>query len=849
MPFDEYLDLPDKDDEIETEVTSDGGMIARIGDNQPPEPMADEGFYRNLAVVLPEMVLNRLASDLMTKIDQDKEARKKRDAQYEEGMRRTGLGNDAPGGAQFEGASKVVHPALVEACIDGEARLMKELWPPSGPVKPKILGEVTHEKQEKADRKVAWMNRQLTTLMKEARSVTETTLMQVMLGGSQFVKLWFDHRLMRPRMQFVGVDRILLPAAADDYYSSFRKTFMDKMAEVEFRQRVDSDQYRDLKLSAPSMQPEPTKTETANKKIEGVEDTGTNIDGEREVYEVTTFVDITQDMMDVLDIEEQGKLYPYILSIDFESKRVLSMYRDWEEDDPLCEPIEHIFEFPMIPWRGPYSLGFCQIIGGLSGAMTGALRALLDSAHIANVQGGLILKGAGTSGQSKKAQPGEFVEIDGNMAADDIRKLVMQFNTKEPSNVLYLLLGNLVEMAKGVVRTSLDESPADERNKNVPVGTQLSRVEEGLVVFSAIHGRTHTAFNRLLEGLHRINRMYLREPIKVDLKGKEIMVYPRDFQGPVDVQPVSDPTIYSDQQRFGQISAVEMSAMALSQNPIYAGLYDMRAIQARKLKLWKVPDPEELLPKKPEPHELNPINENLAMGLGQPVAVFPDQDHLAHIAAHFDFAMHPALGSNPIIFPKFMPGFLKHVSEHMLYHYVACTNDLVTDHAGMPAARLFSKDDDEVKRELDQLLAMAGRIVSTDLTPVFQNLVPILQAGMQKLQSMMPPPPMDPGAAALKAAGDETKRKTAADETKGKTDAAKIMNDQRKLDLLDEKQQMDATAKQETLESQEQIADAKNQTTMDTSLLETTTAKEIAGQKIAHDQTTQLRDGASLSKS
>jgi hypothetical protein len=473
----EYVAL-EPGDNIETEPDDDGGMTAFLPeeDDEPERAELEGGFYGNLATALPDIVLNRISTDLLMKIDQDKEARKERDKQYEEGIRRTGLGKDAPGGAEFEGASRVVHPSLVEACIDGESRLMKELWPPSGPVKPKIIGESTQEKVDKADRKVRWMNYQLTTLMKEARPTTEETLTQVMLGGSQFIKLWFDHRLKRPRMEFVGVDQIYLPAKAKNYQSSFRRTFDDTVSAVEFQQRVQSGQYRDLKLAAPAMEPEKSNAKKATDKIEGVEDGGINIDGARTIYEVMSYLEVTEDMAEHLDGgEEVGNLYPYLISIDLASRQVLSLYRDWEEEDRTFEPIEHIFEFPMIYWRGPYSIGFGQIIGGLSGASTGALRALLDSAHINNMQGGLVLKGSGTGGQSRKAQPGEYIEIESNQEQPDIRSQVLPFQTKEPSATLFQLLGALIDMTKGVVRTSLDESAIDT-NANTPVGTQLSRV-------------------------------------------------------------------------------------------------------------------------------------------------------------------------------------------------------------------------------------------------------------------------------------------------------------------------------------------------------------------------------------
>ncbi|MBU6430612.1 MAG: hypothetical protein KGR26_16460, partial [Cyanobacteria bacterium REEB65] len=348
----------------------------------------------------------------------------------------TGLGKDAPGGAQFEGASKVVHPMLTEACVDYEAHIIKELWPlgSTGPVRPNIVGTVTEDKSEKAKRKTEFMNYQLNTQIKEARDTVEETLVQSPLGGAGFIYLWWDPRLMRPAMQFVPMDKVYLPANASSSYAAKRRTFSDTISEVELRQRMESGLYRRVPLGSAPMMPETSKAQQANDKIEGVKrDSVANVDGDREIYIVSTYLDVSADMADTLDYEDQGMIYPYLITIDVNSRQVLGFYRNWEEGDDTRQAIDSLFEFPFVPWRGAYPIGFPQMIGGLSGAATGALRALLDSAMQANMQGGLILKGSGTSGQTKTAQPGEFIEIDGGVEADDVRKKVMQFNTKEPS--------------------------------------------------------------------------------------------------------------------------------------------------------------------------------------------------------------------------------------------------------------------------------------------------------------------------------------------------------------------------------------------------------------------------------
>lgn len=837
----EYMDIADDPDTILFgDTDEDGGNIVYLEQPAQDDEPVEGTFFENLAEVLEDSVMEGVATDLLRKIEDDKEGRKKRDEQYEEGIRRTGLGKDAPGGADFEGASKVVHPMMTEACVDYESRIIKEIFPPSGPVKAKILGIPTKEKTERAERKVEHMNYQITTQIKEAFSVMETTLTQVPLGGSQFIKQWWDHRLMRPRWQFVGVDDIYLPVSAADFASSPRRTVVEKIGAVEFKQRIEQGLYREVQASAPAAAPDQSKTAKANDKVEGVDDTSLNIDGTREIYEVMTYLEVTDDMTDVLQHEESGKLYPYILAIDVTTKKVLSWYRDWEEEDDTREPIEHVFEFPFIPWRGAYSIGLPQIIGGLSAAATGALRALLDSAHINNVASGVIKKGSGTSGQNSRPQPGELIEIDAGLETDDIRKVVMPFPFNGPSPVLFQLLGFLVDAAKGTIRTSMDED-AINTNANTPVGTQLSRVEEGLVVFSSIHGRIHKAFNRLLAGLHRLNKLYLpEEALKIDLDGQEIMVSRADYEGPCDIQPVSDPTIYSDQQRMWQITAIQQRA---SMAP---GLYNVRKVEERFLKLMKVVDPDELLMPMPEAHELNAVNECMAMALGQPVKTFPEQDHLAHIQVHADFMKSPALGMNQVIAPKYLPAALAHIAEHVIMFYVEHTMDIVRKAAEVDPSELES-DEDDIKKLYDTLLAAASTTVIPNIEKAVAGLQPVIAQAMQALQALAPKPPLDPAvAAATQASMAETQRKGAADQAGNAIDQAKLALQEKMAQAKTMTDQQRNAAMFQRNQITQDTAMQSNQTKMDIAQVDTQTARDIASAKITEGVHSNLSDGASF---
>ena len=801
-----------------------------LGDNAEEIQPQDAEFYRNLAETIPEPALQRLASDLLRKIEEDKSARSKRDEQYEEGIRRTGLGNDAPGGAEFQGASRVVHPMMTKACIDYQSRVISELMPATGPCKEMIIGTPDKEKEERAERVARHMSWQLTQQIKEARSVLEVTFSQVPLGGSQYVRLVWDHGQRRPRMDFVPIDKVYVPFGAADFYSASRRTYVETIDRTELRKRTEAGMYRDLDLSDPSDEPEESKTEKANRKVEGLDDPGMNLDGDREVMETTTSIEVGDDWD--LDIEEPGGFYPYLISIDKSSRKVLAIYRDWERDDEALEPIEHLFEFPFIPWRGAYSIGFPQIIGGLSAAATGALRALMDSAHANNASTGFVLTGSGVSGQTRTPAIGELVEINAGLEADDIRKRILMAPFNQPSPVLFQLLGFCVDAGEGVVRTSLDNTPEAQGNSNVPVGTQLSRVEQGLKVFGAVFGRAHAAFNRLLEGLYRLNRLYLPDEVREDIEGGEVFVRRSDYDGACIVKPVSDPSVYSEQQGLARIQAIQQRAALLPQ------VYDIRKVEERFLQRIKESDWESLLVENAEPEEMNAVNENLAMTQGKPVKVFPEQNHMAHLQSHLAFMASPILGGNPILAPVYLPQALKHISGHAIYYYVKETMDVVHRAAQQDPKELVTNDP-AIKALFDQLLAAASAHSIPAVSAALQPAAPIVQQAMQMMQSLAPKPPIDPALAAVQAAAAETQRKAAVDQQTGQLQIAQHQADQAQA-------QHDNAMEAAALEMKRYNAQLTAETKLKTTQENNETALRIAMARLMNDGPSNFTDGGSL---
>lgn len=740
------VDIPFEDSEVEE--LPDGSAIIKIEQETTVEVGTD--FYENLAESLDVWALDKIALRYLDLIEKDRQARSDRDKQYEDGLRRTGLGNDAPGGANFNGASKVVHPVMAEACIDFASRAIKEIFPPDGPVRTKIIGEVTPSKQEVAERKRDWNNWQLTEQIKEYRDEKEQLLTQLPMGGSQYLKMWYDPLEKRPRAEFVAIDNILLPFAATNFYTAQRVTEQQDITALEFQNRMSSGLYIDVNYVRPSEEPEETKAEKANNKIEGRTDSGENIDGLRRVYHIYTYLELEDDPI------SEGKIAPYILMVDEMNSEVLGLYRNWEEGDKRMSKLDWIIEYKFIPWRGAYAIGLPHLIGGLSAALTGALRALLDSAHINNAATMLKLKGAKISGQSTQVEVTQVAEIEGAPGVDDVRKIAMPMPFNPPSPVLYELLGWLTNQTKGVVSTS-EEKIADI-NSNAPVGTTQALIEQGAQVFSSIHARLHESQKRVLQVLNRINRWYLQDQLESHDIPEGLQVTQEDFDNNSDVQPVSDPNIFSETQRMAQNQAILQLA---TQNP---DLYDRRAVQRRILKQMKVPEIAELLPDPQSASEHNAAEENIKMSLGQYASAFPHQDHLAHIQTHFAFFEDPMFGSNPIIAPAFLPKFIEHIKQHITLWYMNQMNDYIK--TSMPV----DVDTDKYPQlapEVDKAYAYASQHVKIDSQQTFEKVMGVIEKAMQMYQQMnqQQQPPLDPDAQAyLQASTAETERKRAKDQ-------------------------------------------------------------------------------------
>jgi hypothetical protein len=778
LPEGESVELEDSTNTVED--TEDGGAIIRMeNEEDEKEHLA---HFANIVDEVDQSELEVAVNDLLDKIDKDKEAREKRDKQYEEGLRRTGLGDDAPGGAQFTGANKVVHPMLVEACVDFSARFMKEVFPPNGPVKSKINGQLDKQKVMKAQRKADFMNWQLTQQIPEFRSELEQLSTQLPLGGGQYLKFFWNPQYRRPTCEFIAIDDVYLPFAATNFYTSERKTHVQYITEMEYRKRVKSGMYRDVDVGMPE-DPEFSKSSQANDKIEGRKDTSYNEDGLRTIFEIYTFLDFGDGTE------------PYIISIDKSSGEALALYRNWDVEDELRRELEWIVEFPFVPWRGAYPIGLTHMIGGLSGAATGALRALLDSAHIQNIPTLLKLKG-GPGGQTINLQPTEVVELEGGAMVDDVRKLAMPLPFNGPSPTLFQLLGFLVDAGKGVVQTSFEK--LSDANPNQPVGTTMALIEQGMVVFSSIHSRLHNSMEKCFKILHRIDSAYLTEE---DIEAHEsgIEINPEDFDGPMDVIPVSDPAIFSETQRFAQIQAIMQRAAQVPQ------LYDPRKVEEMFLRAMKVPTDEVLQPA-PASEDMDPVSENVAAAMGRPVYVLPQQDHMAHLKTHLAFLQSPLFGSNPAITKTYLYPIANHLKDHLLNYY------LVEAHNAVDEAQREELIPDEAADQVNVILQVQ-QLIEQQMGGFAEQLAQITEMAQQFAPQPQLPPDNSMQIAQLNAQlqGQVLQQRAQTDQARMQLDQQKMATDlQLEQQKISMQQQKDVTQ----LQNEQFKQQAENERTM-----------------------------------
>ena len=522
------------------EYTNEDGEKVRVDIDQEETEKEEEAFesnhYSNLAEELDEIQVRGIGKDLIKAFEDDKSSRKEWEDQYSKGLKMLGVvvedRNDP-----FPGASGVHHPLMSEAATQFQARAIAEMFPAGGPVKTQIMGKNSDKKIEQAQRVQDFMNYQVTSQITDYFNELDQMLFFLALSGSAFKKIYFDNTLDRICSKFVPAEEFVISYNNTDLETADRYTQVMKISQNELKKYQISGFYRDINLSRNQSDGKDQDTvEQTMQRLEGM--TPSMADKMHTLLEVHADLDLGED--------ESGLALPYIVTIDYDTTQVLSIRRNWKEDDTLRKKITYFIHYKYLPGLGFYGFGLIQSIGGLQHASTGALRALLDSAAFANLNGGFRAKGARIEGGDITVSPGEWVEVEAY--GDDLRKSFIPLPFKEPSPTLLQLLGVLTESGRRFA--SIADAMVGDSAGSGPVGTTIAIIEQGSKVFSAIHTRLHQAQGREFQLIYKLNGEYLDDEYPYDVIGERKTVRRKDFDSAINVVPVSDPNIFSQAQRI-----------------------------------------------------------------------------------------------------------------------------------------------------------------------------------------------------------------------------------------------------------------------------------------------------------
>ena len=637
------------------QFTNDQGEKVNVDVDQDETEKDEEVFesnhYSNLAEELDEKQIALVGKDLVKAYQDDKSSRKNWEDQYSKGLRMLGVvveDRQDP----FPGASGVHHPLLAEAATQFQARAIAEVFPAGGPVKTQIIGKVTDKKLEQSQRVQDFMNFQLTKEIPDYFNELDQMLFYLALAGSAFKKVYFDNTLDRICSKFVPAEEFVISMENTDLETAERYTQVMKLTRNDVRKYQISGVYKDIPLS---------KTETASgvnsgdmveqtlQRLEGM--TPSMADKIHTILEVHTNLDLGEDKDELA--------LPYIVTIDLESQRVLAIRRNWKEEDSLRRKRTYFIHYKYLPGLGFYGFGLIQMIGGLQHASTGALRALLDSAAFANLNGGFRAKGARIEGGDITVSPGEWVEVEAY--GDDLRKSFIPLPFKEPSPTLLQLLGVLTESGRRFA--SIADAMIGDSAGSGPVGTTIALIEQGSKVYSAIHKRIHQAQGREFRLIYELNGEYLDDEYSFEVIGENKKIRRKDFTASISVVPVSDPNIFSQAQRI----ALAQTGLQLAQAS--PDIINVKEATRRFLQALNIPDYMDLLIEDEDTPRRDPVSENMAILNTMPIQVFEDQDHQAHMQVHAQFMNDPRFGGNPEAKERLYPAMLAHMGQHMAYQY------------------------------------------------------------------------------------------------------------------------------------------------------------------------------------
>ena len=713
----------------------------------------------NLADVLDQDILGEMSSDLIAQYEEDNDTRSEWEEGYVKGLDLLGVKYEERT-QPFAGASGVTHPLIAESVTQFQAQCYKELLPAGGPVKTQIIGMKDQAREEQATRVKDFMNYQITEVMEEFDPDTDQMLFYLPLSGSTFKKVYYDPLKQRAVSMFVPAEDMVIPYSASDIATSSRVTHVLRMDENQIRKLQIAGEYKDVELSS-SYNDSDNSVKDKVRELDGTEKSHTD-----DIYTILEMhVDLDIEGFEDTDQtgEPTGIKLPYIVTLDKGSSEVLSIRRNYDFDDALKRKRQYFVHYKFLPGLGFYGFGLIHMIGGLGRAATSILRQLIDSGTLANLPAGFKARGLRIRNDDEPLNPGEFRDIDA--PGGDIRSSIIPLPFKEPSATLAQLLGSLIDAGRRFVSIA-DQQTGQNMGKDMPVGTTVALLERGMKVMSAIHKRLHYAQKQEFKLLSNVFAENLPPEYPYDVSGGDRQVKKTDFDGRVDIIPVSDPNIFSMAQR---VTLAQTQLQLAQSNPQVHNLY--QAYRRMYLAL-EVQNIDEVLPPPPQPQPLDPAIENARALMGELLQSFPEQDHDSHVTMHVAFMKLPVVQTSPQVYGV----FISHIMEHISLKARAMAQQELQQMQmqGMPV------DQSSMDMKIAQIQVELTNAMIPNLMPPPQGPDPLVQIRQQELAI-----------------------KQQQEQNRSQTDAAKLELDKQKL----EQQAISDAAR---LELQEEIADERN---------------------------------------
>ena len=640
-----------EEQEATFELEPDGGIIV---DFRNTIEMEAEGtvkeWYENIADSLDDRELSMIAENVYNNYDSDKNSRQEWESMFERGFDLLGLKIQETS-EPFEGACTAVHPLLIESAVKFQSKASQELFPSAGPIKTQILGKSTPDREKQANRGKNFMNYQLTEQMPEYFDEFEKMLFHLPLIGSAFKKVYYDANLKRPVSEFVPIDQFYVSYYSSNLSKADRYTHVIYRSPVDLAKDIRSGIYSNTELPT-ATNPQPTAFASKMDTILGFSPTQ-DTDPQYVLLEQHCYLELDEPN------SEEGIALPYIVTVEEQSRKVLCIRRNYKPDDPNKEKISHFVHYRFVPGFGFYGFGLMHFLGNLTMSATAAMRSLIDAGQFANLPGGFKAKGVRMVGDNDPISPGEFKEVEAT--GIDLAKAIVPLPYKEPSSTLFQMLGFVTTAGQKFADST--EQIVSEASSYGPVGTTMALLEASSKFFSAIHKRLHKSQRDEFRILARIDYDYLPSEYPYDVPFENRNIFKSDFDGRVDVIPVSDPNIPSNAHR---LMIAQMAMQMAQQSP--PGLFNIEALNRTILSAANMPNLEEILPPKIKPQNLDPVSDIMAAVKGMPIAAFAGQNHDAHVQVKMAYLQDPMNGGSQTM-QRIRPILEANIQEHMVHKY------------------------------------------------------------------------------------------------------------------------------------------------------------------------------------